>query len=291
MLCRVALVLSVLLVAANARAQANSEYIGVRTMSMGGVQRAIGTNNDAIYSNPAGVALGQRYDIELAYQRAHEDGVNHFNASVIDGKSGPVAGGLAYTYSASGAKNTGLSRLYLPLGAAIGSSLALGVVGKHILGHYEDVAGDKLKPSLWAADVGALAKMSETLHIGLSARNVLRDERSPLQRRDLGAGLAYVAADNTITLGGDAVWDLDDRTRSTAWRVGGEYVVEGTFPLRAGFQHRPYTAADGTNASEKVVSAGAGITLGDSGSINGGYETSLDRKNTWQLGFNAALKF
>jgi hypothetical protein len=290
MLLRFTLVLSLVVVAREASAQALSEFAGVRTMSMGGAQRAVGTNNDAIYANPGGIALDTRYDIELAYQRAHEDGVNFFNGSVVDGKTGPVAGGLAYTYTASGARDTGLHRFYIPLAMQVSSALAIGITVKHLMGHFDDLIGDKHKPALWSGDAGALAKLSDSLRIGVSGRNILRDERSALQRRDLGAGLAYTATDGSITLAGEAVWDLEDRTRSTAWRIGGEYVASATFPLRAGFQRRPFVGGDGTVGAEKVVSAGAGVTFADAGSINVGYETSLDRHNTWQLGFNAALK-
>ena len=280
----------VVLAAGQAHAQALDEFAGVRTMSMGGVQRAVGTTNDAIYANPAGIALEPRYDIEVAYMRSHMDGVNAFNASVVDGRTGPVAGGLAYTYTGSGARDTGLHRFYAPLAMTVSNALSLGLTVKHLSGHYMSAFDDTVKPSLWSGDLGALAKLSDTLRVGLSARNIWRNERSALLRRDLGAGLAYVSADNSITISGEGVWDLEDKTRATAWRAGAEYVAGGSFPLRVGYQHRPYTARDGSDAHENVLSAGAGIDFGGAGSLNVGYESSLDRHDTWKLGFNAALK-
>ncbi|MCK5689391.1 hypothetical protein KAI87_08980, partial [Myxococcota bacterium] len=44
------------------------EYIGVRSMGMGGAHRGVGTSNDTLYLNPAGMAVATRYGVETAYQ-------------------------------------------------------------------------------------------------------------------------------------------------------------------------------------------------------------------------------
>src|SRR5689334_11365242 len=74
------------------------EFHGVRSAGMGGAQRAVGTSNDTLTLNPAGMAVVPRYALELQYAYLPKLGLSHINISAVDSKSSPVAGGVAYTH-------------------------------------------------------------------------------------------------------------------------------------------------------------------------------------------------
>lgn len=263
-----------------------------RTLGMGGVQRGIGTTNETIYSNPAGLGISRRYEAEIQYLRDGVNDMNDFNVSVLDAMTGPVAGALAYSFRQGGKYEATLHTLHLGFGLPLGQSLAVGVMGHHTFGHYTAPGREKSEPSLWSGDLGLIAKLSDNVQLGVSSRNLIRDQKSQLNRRDFGGGLAYL--DENLVIGGDVVWDLDDDKRATSYRVGGEYLAGGSFPLRFGFARRPYRnlTIDGTidNGTESTLSGGTGLVFGG-GALNIGYEHSLQRKYAWQLAISATLTF
>lgn len=285
----VALLLFGFLLAGEARAQVTSEPAYTRTMSMGGAQRAVGSSNETIYWNPAGMALRKRYEIDGQYLYGSRDAVSHYNLSIIDSTTGPVAGGVAYTYTHAGPRDAGLHRIRMGFAIQLSENLALGISGQHVRGGYTlSQAPERTEPRLWSGDVGLIARISDHLQIGASARNLIRDERSELTRRDIGAGLAYV--DETFTVTAEADWDLEDKKRSTAYRVGAEYLAGGSFPLRLGYAHEPYVGNDAQDGDESVLGGGVGILVA-TGSINAGYQKSLSRDGIWKMAFAFTLAF
>lgn len=268
-----------------ASAQVLEEPAYARTLAMGGAQRALGTSNETLYFNPAGMALRKRYEAEGQY--LHGDGgseaTNGANVSIVDSNTGPVAGGLAYTYVGGGPQDASLHRVQLGFAVPISESLAIGISGRHIFGHFTSAGAGRTSPSLWSGDLGLLARVSDHFQVGVSSRNLLRDERTELTRRDVGAGLAYI--DEGLALTAETDWDLEDKSRATAYRIGGEYVAGGSFPLRLGYAHQPFPGGD-----ESVLSGGAGIIIGGGG-LNVGYAQSLSRDGAWKLSASVAMTF
>ncbi|MBI3179837.1 MAG: hypothetical protein HYZ27_09265, partial [Deltaproteobacteria bacterium] len=84
--------------ASSAAAAVSEEFPGVRSAAMGGAHRGLGTSNDTLYLNPAGMSLASRYSVEMDYRFSNFDELYRLAATVVDSKSGPVAGGLGYTY-------------------------------------------------------------------------------------------------------------------------------------------------------------------------------------------------
>lgn len=291
---RTALALGVLLCLLSRPALADlaDEAMPARMLGMGGVQRGIGLTNETLVSNPAGMGIRRRYDAELQYLRDGVNDMNAFNVSIIDGMTGPIAGGVAYTFRQGGRYSASLHEIKVGFGLPIGENVAIGALGKHIFGHDTPPSGTRQDPSLWSADVGLMAKFSDRIQLGISSRNLVRDQKSQLVRRDLGGGLAYIGEE--LTIGGDVVWDLDDELRGTAYRAGAEYLAGGSFPLRAGFARRPFRTlqADGTitNEMESTLSGGIGLVFGQ-GALNFGYERSLQRKGAFQFAIAGTLSF
>ena len=285
----VALVLLGLLVTDEAHAQVTDEPAYPRTLSMGGAQRALGNSNETIYWNPAGMALRKRYEVDGQYLYGSRDAVSHYNFSIVDSNTGPVAGGVAYTFTHAGPRDAGIHRIRMGFAVQLSDSLALGISGQHVRGGYTlSDAPEKTEPRLWSGDLGLLARVSDHLQIGVSARNLLRDERSELTRRDIGAGIAYL--DETFTVTAEADWDLEDKQRTTAYRAGAEYVAGGSFPLRIGYAHQPYVGADGQDGDESVLGGGVGILVA-TGSVNASYQKSLSRDGIWKMAFGFTLAF
>lgn len=291
---RTALALGVLvcLLSRPALADLADDTTPARMLGMGGVQRGIGLTNETIYSNPAGIGVRRRYDAEFQYQRDGVNDLNAFNLSVLDAMTGPVGGAVAYTFRQGGRYDASLHQVNMGFGLPLGENLAVGIMGKHIFGHDTPPGGTRQEPSLWSGDIGLIAKVANSFQVGVSSRNLIRDQKSQLIRRDLGAGVAYI--DETITIGGDIIWDLDDELRGTAYRVGGEYLAGQTFPLRFGFARRPFRTlqAEGTidNGMESTLSGGTGLVFGQ-GALNFGYEHSLQRKGAFQFAIAATLSF
>lgn len=284
--------LLVCLLSRSAMADLADEPMLARSLGMGGVQRGIGLTNETINANPAGLAIRRRYDAEFQYLRDGVNDMNGFNLSVVDGTTGPVVGAVNYTLRQGGTYDALLHQLNLGFAIPIGENVAAGIVGRHIFGHATTPGREEQRPSLWSADLGLMAKFSEHIQVGVSSRNLIRDQKSQLVRRDLGGGVAYI--DETITVGGDIIWDLDDEKRATAYRVGAEYLAGATFPLRIGYARRPFRTlqSDGVidNGTEATLSGGTGIVFGQ-GALNVGYEHSLERRHAWQLAIAATLSF
>ena len=91
--------LSLGLAATPARADVYREIHGARSEAMGGAHRGLGTSNDAITLNPAGMMLTKRYSIDANYTYSKQDDLHHFSISLVDSKSGPVAGSDEYVFS------------------------------------------------------------------------------------------------------------------------------------------------------------------------------------------------
>jgi hypothetical protein len=89
------LCLAPLVAASGVRAQ---DFVGTRALSMGEAYRSIASSNDAIYFNPAGLVLVQRYSPEIHYQLNLANEEHQADTSIVDSKTSQFAAGVAYTF-------------------------------------------------------------------------------------------------------------------------------------------------------------------------------------------------
>ena len=68
------------------------EFRGIRSSAMGGAHRGVGTSNDSIILNPAGMAIKRRYNIDANFSFNKVDNLNKANLSIVD-STGPIAAG------------------------------------------------------------------------------------------------------------------------------------------------------------------------------------------------------
>ena len=108
----------------------------IRSLAMGGAHRALGTSNDTLQLNPAGLAIQTRYAIELHYAWSEKFKESRANASAVDSKSGPVAGGLGYELLKSELEGyeKNLHRVSLGMAYRVGDMFALGTTVHYIEG-------------------------------------------------------------------------------------------------------------------------------------------------------------
>ncbi len=266
------------------------EFRGVRSEAMGGAHRGVGTSNDTLYLNPAGMALFRRYSVEVQYGYSPFDKLTTINASAVDSKSSPVAAGIGYTH-VRGDKDgvdAGLHRFYFGAAYAISQHLAFGVTNRYVRGSYNDEkSGERQHVDFYTGDIGIMAALAQGLSFGLSYNNVVRTDMPLLARPTLGAGLGL--GNSVLTLAGDV--ELDVRkvdSHHLTYRAGVEYFAGGAFPLRLGYAREPFRKTTGARSNEDLITAGvAWVTK--SGAIDLTYKQSFERRRNWAMA--AALQF
>ena len=278
------------LVPSTARAGIDDEFAGDRSYAMGGAHRGVGTSNDTLVLNPAGMALVRRYAVELQYGYSPFDRLSHINTSVVDSKTSPVAGGLGFTHDRGDANevDAGLTRFYLGAAYAISSGIGFGVTSRYVRGSYKN-DGVARNVSLYNVDVGLMALIAEGLALGATYSNVIRYseklDRALLPSR-LAFGLGY--SPNELTLAFDLDMDVGRAQRNLTYHAGAEYLLQRTFPIRLGYERSPFVRKDGSAGQENLLSAGLGW-VNQGGAIEIAYRRSLDRGRNW--GIVGALKF
>ncbi|MBI5508506.1 MAG: hypothetical protein HY903_07120 [Deltaproteobacteria bacterium] len=269
-------------VARPGQADVFDEFHGVRSTAMGGAHQGLGTSNDTLTLNPAGMALGKRYAIEANYGYSPVDSLTHLNLSAVDSKSGPVAGGLGYTHDRGDPKgvDANLHRAYLAAAYPLGEFMAFGISMRHIRGTFVD-AGSKREVALYTGDVGLISRLGQGIGLGLSAHNIVKTDLSRMTPLTFAGGIAWDAAPFAVAV--DA--DIDGRNwhhRLTTYRAGAEYFVANVFPLRLGWSYAPFGRDDGSTGHEHILSGGAGW-VSPGGMIAVAGSRSLQRRDNWKV--------
>ncbi|OGQ92217.1 MAG: hypothetical protein A2289_26150 [Deltaproteobacteria bacterium RIFOXYA12_FULL_58_15] len=276
--------------AANLPADAGvfDEIAGTRSHAMGGAHRGVGTSNDTLYLNPAGMALGRRYTVELNYGYSPFDGLSDLNISAVDSKSGPVAGGLSYTHTRGDGEgvDAGLHRIYIGFAYPLSDSIAVGITGRHVRGTFmED--GKERDLELYTGDVGIMLKLADSFGVGVAAHNVIKEKMTRMVPLTIGAGVSF--STGAFVAAADFEFDTRDSDNELqTYRLGAEYFVGDAFPIRVGFNNAPFTRSDGASKNEYVITAGTGW-INNGGAIAISFHRSVERPHNW--GFIGSLQF
>lgn len=237
-------------------------YEGARLLGLSDAQRALGTGNDAIYVNPAGLALGQVYSVELGYMDDLLGSDRRFNASIVDSQAGPISAGLAYTYTKrrpdavedSDQRLEG-HRTELALATRIGDSFALGITARYLT--FDRKKGEEDLPdedfSSFQVDAGIQWRIYEGLAVGLAGYNLTNSDR-PEVPISWGAGVGWQGG--SFSIEGDVRYNAQQgRPR---YSLGGGFILADIIPIRAGFSYDYGTEV-------WAVSAGAGLVIDNFG--------------------------
>lgn len=271
------------LIAAPAQGAITEEFRGTRSQAMGGAHRALGTSNDTLTLNPAGMAIGHRYSAALQYAYSPIDGLSRYNATIVDSKSGPVAGGISYTFDSKG--NNALHRINIGSAYAITEGIALGVSSRYLRGDYSTATKSQKNVSALGGDLGLLAYFSQNFSLGFTYHNIFNTGHAAyLLPRSLGFAAAVSTRMFVVT--SDLVLDIHIKGKRTLnYHAGSELFLANKFPLRIGYQYAPFTP---TNQLEHSLTGGVGW-VDTNGSIDFTYQQSVIKGEHWSL--LAALTF
>ncbi len=206
------------------------EFAGARAIAMAYATRSIATSNDAIFLNPAGMAMLQRYNIDINYMHRFEKNVAFPAVSLVDSQSSSLAMGLGYSWERAIDKSFSNHHAYLAAAYQIFRMLSLGITLKYMYG-----GGELLDFHHFTGDVGLMFNPIAGLRIGLIGYNLIDvgdgDEYLPIM---LGAGIGYQG--ESFAAGFDFVANFYDKEDAKLrFSVGGEYTFAHMIPLRVGY--------------------------------------------------------
>ncbi|MBK8012702.1 MAG: hypothetical protein IPK13_15225 [Deltaproteobacteria bacterium] len=228
---------------------------GARLIGLADAQRALGTGNDAIYSNPAGMALGRAYTLELGYLDDLRGSDRRFNASIVDSQAGPISGGIAYTHlsarpaeQTAGDERLGGHRFDIAMAAPLSDSAAIGTTIRY-LSYGRSLGDEKLEGGFSGLtfDTGLQWRLGRGLALGLAAYNLTKSKRRELPL-SWGAGLGFELEDFSI----ESDVRYNTQIGKARFSGGAGYAIGGLLPVRAGVS---YDRADGAI----LVSGGLGF--------------------------------
>lgn len=240
------------------------DLFGTRALGMGRAFRSVASSNDAIFFNPAGVAYGQRYELDGAYGFSPGDRLSLFNASVVDSKTSRMAAGLSYSHlgGSGDAGEVSASLVHLALGMPLGDKALFGV-GLKYLGFSRPVDTNSV-----TADVGLLLRPLEIFTLGLVAYNVI-DVASDVAPFQVGGGVS-IGSDSSFRVAFDVVADLEEVDDLVSLHAGAEYLLDYTFPIRLGFERKLQENRNYLTAGLGLLSARAGIEAAFSQNLRSG---------------------
>ncbi len=236
---------------------------GARSQGMGGAFTAIADDVNALTWNPAGLALLEHPEIGYLRMIYFGDVAYNFGGVAVPMPAGENTFGLGAgvinlgtsfdsTGGAAPAVSTADNAFFLGLAYRFKNIISFGVTGKYIM---RNIAG--YNAAAFGGDAALLATPVEHLRIGAGIFNVGQQvqfisaaDPLPMTGR---MGLAYQIIDvphNSFTLSADGSYQIQAKAFQAG--VGGEYWIDKTFALRAGYTGDAY---------QQHWTAGAGLNL------------------------------
>lgn len=254
-----ALALGILAAAPAARADADSlsDSLGPREVALGEGLRAGATGAMATTLNPAGLPLTKELVFEGSYGYRPDDKASLVGISACD-STNAMPGCFYYHYVTTSPEIGGMEvgrRSHIggvTLARPVNSKVNLGSGVKYFDFESDAMGEESVSGFNW--DVGATARLTEIVNIGVVGYNLLGTKTLEFPRA-AAAGVLLRPGEG-LSVGFDALWNLDREGKTGRYGGGGEYFVatqDGKvgYPLRVGAVH---DVATGT-----YVSGGVGI--------------------------------
>lgn len=285
---------------AQAFAQAEPFYPMMPARSLGTAAggRSYAAGGNALFLNPASLAVTNQYVLGGGYTLARTGGIEDSYAHGLNVEwtdSTPNAlklgMGLAYSYLMTDDKKT--SNIH----GAMTYSLPFEVVGVHLgVGMHwlqDFVAEMGVEDDLWSFDAGISFNLQNQLTLGVVGHNIMNTPDNGLPQ-GVGTGLSYWVGPVVVSADVVARFDLDDgsgtQQETLMSYIGGfQYMLtQGVF-ARGAFRYddgRKTAAGD-----DAVKSLGAGLTYiaGNRVGVELGYRQGLDDSDDLMVGLNLEL--
>ncbi len=219
---------------------------------MGGAARAWGWGTTAVFQNPANLAERPAYHIEGIVQLTPEAARQAYGAVIMDSITNKLAGGVSVIGSFVDPDGLDRTTLDVRIGIAypITDRFLVGLGGRYVratqlgTGPLGDskvsgglVDGEGRHPFVATAtfDAGITIRATEGLSISVVGQNLTFVSNGVLPTI-VGGGIGYSSSGFTIEV--DGLADLHSWGAPTARiMAGGEYLIAGQFPLRAGYRY------------------------------------------------------
>jgi hypothetical protein len=247
-------------------------YEGARLLSLSGAERALGTGNDSIFVNPAGMALANAYSVELGALDDLSNGDRRFNLSIADSHDKPVAGGISYTYrdfELAGSTNdhrSSVHRFDLALATRITEHAALGVGARYVTTS-ERIGDEDVEDggfNQFTLDAGLQWQSPQGFALGLAAYNLTNPDRkeTPIS---WGAGVGY----RFSIVSFEADINYNAKIGKPRFEGGVSLVIAEIIPLRVGLSYDRATESTGISGGIGYQSGRFGIDLGYRNKLSG----------------------
>jgi hypothetical protein len=208
------------------------DVAGTRSLGMGDAFRGVGTSNDTIVENPAGMVINPHYEIAGFFGYSTGAPATYWNGSIVDSLSlPPVSIGISYNHLGSGSDAYRFSGwdVRLALALPISDILAIGISGNFL-----DYAGSLFQTVAATGDVAIQIHPTELVTVAAIVYNLV-DVDSPLTPIKAGFG-ASIGTDLTYRFDIDVLSEINNDPHLD-FHVGGEYFAGQLVAIRAGYSY------------------------------------------------------
>ncbi|MEM1347290.1 MAG: hypothetical protein AAGI01_01955 [Myxococcota bacterium] len=240
---------------------------GARAAGMGEAYNALSAGTSGVFHNPSGIARAVMFGVEGSFNYARSG--NTLSAAVIDSKTNPsVAAGFGVNYFFTAGEGLGTTALDLRLPIAVPvvpQRISFGVAVRYLAVSQENADEEPIERLRGLTfDAGALFRVVEELHLGITARNLIdqcdNNDCAGFAPTTVGGGLAYVAKPLAVAV--DVEADLNSTSDVTLnIDVGAEFIIQQIVPVQVGFRRIGPTEQNWITAGVGFRAATAGVDL------------------------------
>ncbi|MBN1769883.1 MAG: hypothetical protein JXB32_01375 [Deltaproteobacteria bacterium] len=242
-----------------------------RSLGMADAQAGGGVATTAMFSNPAGIALGRVFHTEGWWAFANDLGRHVAGVAATDSTT-PVAGGIGFTYTYTGleAEQSNYYDVRTGIAMQFADLIAVGVNLKYVRVDYaEGLTLPHGSLNDFSLDAGAMFTY-DRFFVGVTGTNLtnLDHPMAPLMLVT-GAGLSVGPARFEFDASFD--WSSYDEQQDLGMKyaVGGEVLIADAFVLRAGYSYEDVPDVHGIAAGIGYVNTDLALDFGFQQDLSG----------------------
>ncbi len=233
--------LTFLLIALFAPGVVSAFYMGgEKPLGLAGAYTAVADDSSAIFMNPAGLSQAPAYIFTIDYEIDKKYDSNLWGVSLMDSSTGSIAAGFAYYKLIRDHKLSEVERLTnvselsdeeevfaLAISEMYAPGFLFGISAKYYKQRSPNVQD-------YTGDIGILYFFSPQLKLGLTGRNLIKNDISELHKMFAG-GVAY-STNFGLGVSFDLTKDADtDKKDDTIYSIGVQLVTPDAVMVRAGY--------------------------------------------------------
>lgn len=254
---------------------------GSRSFSMSGAFSAIGSTNDALFINAAGMSLyPNRYNIDISHNFRNRDGFNVSAISILDTTTSPLGAGFSFAYmwgEEYGIEKQGY-RLDLGFSYPFIERLLWGFDVKYI-----KIDVDRREDAINAAtvDTGFLIPITKWARVSVFGQNLIYIGRDEVPIK-VGGG-AMIGSEGSLFFAEDTVLTfLKSGERKITQSIAASLFLGEILSISTGYKY------DQIGIHNHYISGGVGLFSRAAG-VEAGYRQAIEEREDFQI--LASIKF